>query len=132
MASAIDGDSLRLNEEEIRLTGIDAPEFAQTCGPRGATACGRQARQFLADLLRRGPLVCEPEGEDRYRRTLARCFLDEEDIAAMVVRAGHAVARDSHFGAQTEARNARRGIWAGPFEDPADWRESRRGESGRG
>ncbi|TIT92457.1 MAG: thermonuclease family protein, partial [Mesorhizobium sp.] len=40
-----DGDSLTLGTERIRMRGIDAPEYTQTCRKEGADyPCGRLAR----------------------------------------------------------------------------------------
>ncbi|MEP9353940.1 hypothetical protein ABLE93_10120 [Xanthobacter sp. KR7-65] len=46
------------------------------------------------------------------------------DLADRMVRAGLALAylRHDHDAAEAEARAARRGIWAGGFEAPADYR----------
>src|SRR4051794_13314220 len=48
-----DGDSITLKGERIRLRGIDAPEYNQTCQKSGATyPCGRRSREALARLTR--------------------------------------------------------------------------------
>jgi endonuclease YncB( thermonuclease family) len=47
------------------------------------------------------------------------------DLAEALVRAGHALgyARNNRYAAaEREAREARRGLWAGSFESPAAWR----------
>jgi endonuclease YncB( thermonuclease family) len=123
-ARAVDGDSLWIGDTEIRLSGLDAPEFDQTCGAAGrAIACGREAKRFLTGLLNTGLLRCDIEGPDRYGRSLAQCWLGQVDVGEALVRAGHAVATDGYFAAETAARVAHRGIWAGPFELPAQWRK---------
>lgn len=52
-ATAIDGDSIRIANEEIRLVGIDAPELFQTCrDERGSEwTCGREAHSLLRSLV---------------------------------------------------------------------------------
>jgi endonuclease YncB( thermonuclease family) len=123
-ARAIDGDSLRVGDTEIRLSGLDAPEFDQSCGAiADQTPCGLNAKRFLQSLLENGLLRCDIEGPDKYDRSLAQCWLGEKDIGEALVRAGHAVATDGYFGAQEAARRAKAGIWAGPFEMPSDWRK---------
>src|SRR4051794_9155643 len=58
-AHAIDGDSLRVDGRELRLIGIDAPEYRQTCRRAGQDEpCGLQARDRLAALLRGGGVSC--------------------------------------------------------------------------
>ncbi|ESQ81253.1 hypothetical protein AEYBE204_02640 [Asticcacaulis sp. YBE204] len=69
---------------------------------------------------------CEPEGEDRYGRTLARCFVGDTDIAAAQVRAGLAVAyrrySDRYVREEEAAQAARRGAWVYTFQTPEDYR----------
>jgi endonuclease YncB( thermonuclease family) len=126
--SAIDGDSLRSSTEELRIMGIDAPELSQTCrDERGrGWACGREARKQLSALIARGDVRCTPNGRDRYGRTLARCSARAvADIGDSMVRAGYAVdfMNGGYQTAEKEARSARRGIWNGDFERPADYRK---------
>ncbi|MFC7399760.1 thermonuclease family protein [Chelatococcus sp. GCM10030263] len=122
-AHAIDGDSLRLAGRELRLLGIDAPELHQTCERDGRSyACGRVAQEALADFVARGSLTCHIGENDRYGRGLATCKSGEVDINATLVREGLAVAYDGYDAEEDEARAGRRGVWAGTFERPADWR----------
>jgi endonuclease YncB( thermonuclease family) len=125
-ATAVDGDTLRLGETRIRLVGLDAVELDQSCtGGDGARwDCGRAARAFLAGLAAGRQTACVAEGRDRYSRVLARCDGGEGDFGAAVVRAGWAVAEAEYALALAEARLNGRGIWAGRFDDPADWRRS--------
>lgn len=122
-AIAIDGDSLRLNGRELRLLGIDAPEYRQTCrrGDR-EEPCGRLARDRLASLLATGPVSCRISDEDRYGRGLAVCETAGTDISAALVRDGWAVAYGRYDAQEDEARKAGRGVWGSRFEAPADWR----------
>lgn len=131
-ARAVDGDTIRLADDRIRLVGIDAVELDQTCGADGATwPCGREARDFLADLLSKGDATCAIEGRDQYRRLLARCHLGGRDVGEAVVRAGWAVTDLEYAAALVDARGRKSGIWAGPFVDPAQWRrDNRAGEGG--
>ncbi|MBN9063269.1 MAG: hypothetical protein BGP06_10175 [Rhizobiales bacterium 65-9] len=123
-ATAVDGDSLRLDGRSIRLKGLDAPEYRQTCqGPDGETPCGREARQALARLLARAPVVCSLKGRDRYGRDLAYCRAGDLDINAALVRDGHAVAYGEYAAEEAEARANRRGLWRLSFEKPSVWRE---------
>jgi endonuclease YncB( thermonuclease family) len=130
---AIDGDSLRVSGAEMRLKGLDAPEYTQTCRALSGAElpCGRTARRALADMLRAGQVTCTVEGFDRYDRRLVYCRMagNEEDIGAILVRTGMAVAYGGYEAEEAEARATKRGIWATQFERPADYRKKHpRGE----
>ncbi|QFR31831.1 thermonuclease family protein [Ancylobacter sp. TS-1] len=119
-----DGDSLEVGGERVRLDGIDAPELHQSCG-EGAKAwpCGERARAALEALVARGTVSCRPVDEDRYSRAVSVCTVDGADIGARLVEQGWAVALGLAYRAEErDARAAKRGIWSGPFERPADWR----------
>ncbi len=122
-ATAIDGDTLRLAGQRVRLTGLDAVERAQTCAVDGRDwPCGEAAHAFLAAAVGGTTTTCTPAGHDRYGRVLATCTAGGRDLGDALVRAGWAVADPGYALALAEARLARRGIWAGRFDDPADWR----------
>lgn len=126
----IDGDSCRIGGREIRLAGIDAPEYRQTCDAAGkAWPCGREARAALERLASQRDLSCAARIEDRYGRALASCRAGGRDLAAEMARLGWALgARDKRFEEPArevaEARAARRGIWRGAHQHPADWRKA--------
>jgi endonuclease YncB( thermonuclease family) len=127
-ARTIDGDSLLIGETRIRLHGIDAPERDQECGDvNGKTySCGRAAARALANAIGRRSVTCKPVAVDRYDRDVAICTVDDVDLAETMVRSGYAVdyfSRGRYEEAEREARNARRGLWAGTFEAPATWRQ---------
>lgn len=94
VASVIDGDTLEIHGQRVRLFGIDAPESGQPCetaqGERWR--CGRDAAIALADLIGRAPIQCDPQDIDRYGRVVAVCYQGNLDIGAEMVRAGWAVA----------------------------------------
>lgn len=126
-----DGDTFRMGGRTIRLAGIDAPELRQTCtdAQGGEWPCGREAKDALARLVAANGLQCEELATDRYRRVLAVCRTEAGDVGEAMVRAGLALgARDPRFdeypAAMAEARNARRGLWQGEHQHPADWREA--------
>jgi endonuclease YncB( thermonuclease family) len=122
-----DGDSLTLAGERIRLVGIDAPEYDQSCERNGgAYPCGRQARAALVALVKRGPVECRGWQRDKYNRLLAECSAAGVNLNKAQVAAGWAVAYGDYGREEGEARAAGAGIWAGKFERPQDWR-SRKG-----
>jgi len=132
-ASVIDGDTLRVGGERIRLLGIDAPELSQTCRDEAGREwlCGREARDRLNALVGQGEVNCATNSLDRYGRALATCSAGPvADIGASLVREGYAIDYGrgpiNYRSAEAEARAARRGIWRGEFERPQDWRERHR------
>jgi endonuclease YncB( thermonuclease family) len=123
--AAIDGDSLRSGNEDIRLLGIDAPELSQRCSKNGQEwACGRAAHERLKQLVMRNDVRCEAKGRDRYGRTLARCSAGGADIGDTMVREGLALnfMEGGYERHERDARIARRGIWAGEFDLPQEHR----------
>lgn len=130
-ARVIDGDTIEVAGERIRLFGIDAPELAQTCTRDGAEwDCGRWARDRLRALLRGARTVCEGRGRDRYGRLVATCRADGQDLADRLVREGAAFAFQRYSAdyveAEKEALVAGRGIWAGEAEPPEELRAAAR------
>ncbi len=121
---AVDGDTLSQAGRRLRFSGIDAPELAQVC-MRGKTSwrCGADAKAVLARMASSGHLVCAGVGEDRYGRLLVECRDAEGDVNARLVAQGWAVSFGRYAAEERQARVARRGIWSGEFERPADWRE---------
>lgn len=126
-ARARDGDSLVLNDMEVRLFGIDAPELNQTCdGDAGEYPCGREALAALRALLKNQTITCKSWETDRYGRAVSTCRDGALEINSEMVRQGWAVAYFRHSTAyaraQKEARAAGRGIWRGKFEMPESYR----------
>lgn len=124
---AIDGDTLDMTGERIRLVGIDAPESQQMCERGGqAWACGPEATALLAAMVAGKSIACEPQGRDAYGRTLARCGAGDHDLGAIMAREGLAVAV-ANAGADYRAEEAtakafRLGLWASTFQMPAEYR----------
>ena len=123
-----DGDTITLGGERIRLKGIDAPEYRQTCRRDGREwPCGRRAREALGDMVGGRGITCAGWERDRYGRLLAVCHAGEADINRRMVEEGWAVAYGNYGDAEAAARRAGRGLWAGEFERPRDWRRSHGG-----
>jgi endonuclease YncB( thermonuclease family) len=99
-AVAVDGDSLLVSGDRVRLYAIDAPELDQPC--RNGGPCGQRARAHLAEIIAGHALLCEKRDTDRYGREVAQCVIVEgkadgktirgEDIGRMMVRDGQAMA----------------------------------------
>ena len=92
-ARVIDGDTIDIEGQRIRLQGIDAPETFQTCiADDVAWHCGRHATAALVEFIDGSPVSCEGEDTDRYGRTIAVCYVRGADIEAWLVRNGWAIA----------------------------------------
>ena len=128
MASVIDGDTIDIHGERIRLHGIDAVESAQPCWRADGTAwrCGKDAAFALADHLAGKSARCDVLDRDRYGRWVARCRVGDEDIGAWMVAEGWAMAyvkySTDYVQQEARARDQSRGIWAARFDPPWDWR----------
>ncbi len=130
-ASVIDGDTLEIHGERIRILDIDTPESRQTCTrPDGAKwRCGQKASLALANWIGARTVTCDSTGKDRYGRWLARCTVGGADIAEWLAESGWAVPyRDCKCevvrSASGRAKAAGAGIWSSNFEMPWEWRKA--------
>jgi endonuclease YncB( thermonuclease family) len=128
-AYVVDGDTIDVAGERVRLFGIDAPERFQDCrdGAGRAYVCGRVATRALAGLIGGSRVTCTPVDRDRYDRDVALCSAGGRDLSEAMIVAGQAIelkqySRGRYAAAEREARAEKRGIWAGSFELPAEWR----------
>jgi endonuclease YncB( thermonuclease family) len=132
-ARVIDGDTIAIGEEHFRLFGIDAPEHDQTCQDGGGQvyACGTAATDALRSMVGNQAVTCKGLDVDRYGRTVAVCSIaGVGDLGQQLVAWGLAVAY-VHFSKrylpdQAAAQTAHRGLWAGQFVMPWDWRKLQR------
>ena len=123
----VDGDTLAISDARLRLIAIDAPEGAQTCqnAQQRDYDCGREATRELERLIGGREVRCSGDKRDRYGRALVVCFTGEINLNAAMVRSGWAVTYLGHDFErdEAEARAAKRGLWGGTFQRPADWRK---------
>ena len=122
-AVIIDGDTIKINGEKIRFSGIDTPELKQTCVQDEQNVfCGIFAKKLLAKKIGNKIPKCISEGKDKYDRTLAECFINEESLSRFLVRSGYAFAyrkyskkfiKDEEF-----AKKNKIGMWSMKFEYP--------------
>jgi endonuclease YncB( thermonuclease family) len=128
-ARVIDGDSLEIASTSIRLHAVDAPEGRQRCTRDGTSwDCGGAAANRLRELVAGRAIICDRTDTDSYGRTVARCRNGEVDLGAEMVLAGLALAyrqygRD-YVDHESRAKAANRGVWAGEFTPPWDWRQN--------
>jgi hypothetical protein len=78
---SIDGDTFAVGAERFRVRGINAPETTEA-GGFGAT-------QRLDLLLREGPVLVIPYGQDTYGRTLAEVYVNNRNVAEVMKEEGH-------------------------------------------
>ena len=135
-AIVIDGDTIAVEGTgpRIRLDAIDAPESSQPCFNSSGTRylCGVRAAETLTDIIgRNGRVTCAEKEKDRYGRIVAVCSVGATEINREMVRRGWAIefkrySDGRYAGAEEEARTAKAGLWAGTFDEPADWRKAKR------
>lgn len=126
-AKVVDGDSLEIDGERYRLTGIDAPEFRQNCNFEGRDwPCGRESRQALFRLVRGKMVYCTTTGLDHYGRWLAICETVDGELNAEMVKLGWAMDYGGYAREEAAAKSRKIGIWKGEFERPSDWRRDNR------
>ena len=125
----IDGDTIILNNEKIRFSGIDTPELKQTCKQGDQKVnCGMFAKMLLTRKIGNKTPKCISEGQDVYKRTLAECFINGESLSSFLVRSGYAFAfrkyskkfiKDEEF-----AKSNNLGMWSMKFQYPWDFRKT--------
>lgn len=123
-----DGDSLIINNQKIRLEGIDATELYQECYiNRKPYGCGLEAKEKIQSITQKKTVECHADKKDKYGRLRAHCYVGGRNINALMVRSGHALAatRFSMRYANEEklARSEKLGIHAAKYTYPWQWRQ---------
>ena len=123
-----DGDSLVVdvgsNDIEVRLHGIDAPEWHQ--------AYGDHSKQTLTSLVLHKNVSIHSVTTDSYGRTVAVVYLNAQNINVQMVEQGAAWWYRKFAGsdnalkaAEQQARRQKRGLWRLPNpEPPWQWRRN--------
>ena len=124
----VDGDTIHLNGEKIRFTGIDTPELKQTCINQGIIdPCGVTAKEILIDKISDNEVECISEGKDQYKRILAECFVNNESLSSYLVRSGYAFAYRKYskkfISDEDYAKANKIGMWSMKFDYPWDHRK---------
>ena len=119
----VDGDTIVLNGEKIRFSGIDTPELKQTCIKDDEKVfCGEIAKMLLIKKIGNETPECISEGKDAYKRTLAECFVNGESLSVFLVRSGYAFAyrkySDKFIKDEEFAKENKLGMWAMTFQYP--------------
>jgi endonuclease YncB( thermonuclease family) len=143
-----DGDTLTLlvvdtasgseTPTKVRLSGIDAPEKAQ--------AFGQRAKEAMSDLAYGKDATAECTVVDRYGRDICLVHVGQVDVGLRLIELGLAwhfkkyqrdqkpADRVGYDMAETDAREAKRGLWreVGKTEPPVppwEWRKKQRSRS---
>ena len=128
-AKVIDGDTIHIGNNKIRLHGIDAPEQKQTCIFEGNEwNCGQDATFFLSNLINKKSVSCRVNDIDQYKRLVAVCFIDNININQIMVIFGWAIAyryySKDFIKEEQIAKKNKIGIWRGTFEEPYIYRKN--------
>ena len=128
-AKVIDGDTIHIGNNKIRLHGIDAPEQKQTCIFEGNEwNCGQDATFFLSNLINKKSVSCRVNDIDQYKRLVAVCFIDNININQTMVIFGWAIAyryySKDFIKEEQIAKKNKIGIWRGTFEEPYIYRKN--------
>ena len=124
----IDGDTIIVNGEKIRFSGIDTPELKQICIKQGVKKpCGLTSKQIIIYKIAYNNVTCVNEGKDQYKRTLAECFVNNESLSSYLVRSGYAFAYRRYskkfIPDEDYAKFNKLGMWSMEFDYPWDWRK---------
>ena len=130
-AVIVDGDTLSIAGNKVRLHGIDTPEKNQTCIANGVTwPCGYEATEAVRNWTYTKEVRCVGNQKDRYGRLIAECFVSGYSLNARIVYEGLGLAyrkySKQYVPEEDKARQAGRGMWAGEFVAPWDWRKGKR------
>tara|TARA_Y100000741_G_scaffold336827_1_gene295709 strand:+ start:724 stop:1200 length:477 start_codon:yes stop_codon:yes gene_type:complete len=130
----IDGDTINLNGENIRFSGIDAPESyfkgkKQICFlGKKKIMCGELSKNKLIEKIGDNFVKCIIEKKDKYKRSLGECYINGKSLSSYMVRNGYAFdwpyysknkfSRDQDF-----AKKNGLGLWSMEFEFPWEFRK---------
>lgn len=126
-AYVIDGDTIKVNGQAIRLSGLDAPELDQPARNRDGYwyPQGKYIKSAMIKKIGGKQVQVKVEGYDNYDRIIGTVTYQGKDVGAWLVRNGYAISAygDHYKHLEREARQSRRGMW-GDTEtyDPRAWR----------
>ena len=124
-----DGDTIKINNNKIRLHGIDAPELAQMCNKlKKKYSCGLISSKALSKKINKNLVICRVQiRQDRYGRFIGTCYLKNLNLNKWMVQNGHAIAyrrySQEYIKYEEFAKKNSLGIWSGTFIEPEKWRK---------
>jgi len=128
----VDGDTLLVGGQRVRLYGIDAPETGQYCATKHEKPfdCGRLSARALRLFLGGAKVRCKARGELPDGTLLVQCFAGRNDLANQMLAVGWAVA-DPTTGAdyrrgELAALATKEGLFKGNLLPPWEWRAGKR------
>ncbi len=127
----IDGDTLHIGNNKIRLHAIDAPEKKQKCTKNNIEwDCGLQSTKFLKKLIGNDQIRCVANSKDKYKRYIGVCYKNNIDLNAQMVINGWAIAYQyyslDYIKEEEQAKINKIGIWSGEFLEPYLFRKKNR------
>ena len=122
-AKIIDGDTIHIGNNKIRLHAIDAPEVDQKCTKDNKKwRCGLESTRFLRKLIGNDQIQCDINGRDRYNRYIGVCYKNNINLNSEMVINGWAIAyryySSDYIKEEKIAKSKKAGIWIGEFEEP--------------
>ncbi len=136
-AAIIDGDTIQIQGQSIRLYGIDAPELAQNCvnSKQVEYRCGLAAKNFLKRTIGSNRVDCSFRGRDGFHRILAECWVEKNignkaqlyNLNELMITSGYAFVFTKYGGEfvvlENYAKRNKKGMWSGNFQFPWEFRE---------
>jgi len=128
-AKVIDGDTIHIGLNKIRLHGIDAPETNQTCEKNNVEwPCGKESTKALINFINNKQVVCKIKATDKYKRFISVCFVNNFDMNEFMVSNGWAIAyryySKDYIKSEDKAKKNKSGIWQGSFQEPYLFRKN--------
>ena len=133
IAKVVDGDTIKIRKQIIRLIFIDAPEIKQKCFTKEKKIyfCGNESKEFLKNIINNKQIYCEYTKKDKYKRILSECFLTKKKLHSInykMIENGWALIYKrypfpkKYLIAEDYAKKTNSGIWQGKFILPEIWR----------
>ena len=131
-ASVVDGDTLKFKEPAFEYLGsmLQSPTSFCRNDESGRYRCGQKSSNALFGSIDRRLVDCVEVDHDRYGRAVSVCIVGGTNVGDWLVRNGVALdwpryRKGGYAGAQANATREQRGIWAGSFKEPWNYRVCR-------